>query len=96
MNRRQNWILWIGIVVLVVLCIYPPWYRRTARFRGATVTYREQQIGRNCLWRSLPLRDIEMKGNYVDFQRLSLEMLAVVLITGGLLVTLRKGNSKAP
>lgn len=80
MNKKQTVVMWVAILVIVVMCLYPPW---------AEVD-RVKTLGWSLIW--LPHKT---SSGYVhtlaeiDFQRLYLQFAIVVLITGGLIVTLR-------
>ena len=79
-------VLWIGILVIVAMAVYPPWQRtidRTSIKKTVRLDYApifdppEIDVG----WGSY-------YGLYVDFARLSIQWGLVALITGALMWTL--------
>lgn len=83
-------ILWLGIIVIVLMCLYPPWaqiYRLpSSNIKG---TY---PLGCAFIWD--PPDTNYAYSIAIDYTRLLLQILPVVLITGGLLFTLRICQSK--
>jgi len=84
-------ILWLGIIVIVLMCLYPPWIQ-TVRLRGSNIKGTNPQ-GYSFLWHP-PDKQFTNSGIAIDYSRLLLQILVVGLITGGLLLTLWLCQSK--
>ncbi len=95
-RRIMLLLLWAGILIVVLLCLWPP---HVGTGRGGTNWYR---AGRHGLWTppwfkrvTLPSDEKEMHSYYwltefrVDTVRLFLECFVVALLTSGAMVTVR-------
>ena len=79
MNRKQVICLWIGIIVIVLLGLYPPWMiiiesqvRGDSGFIGKGRHFMLHQYNKQ--WQ-------------IDTSRLGVQWIIVAVITGGLVVT---------
>ena len=90
MNRKQKICLWVCIIIIVVMGIYPPWVM-PATFKhvdGHTAKHRSY-YGYHPIWEGI--------GNSkasIDFHRLGLQWAIVSVITGGLIVTFKDKKPK--
>jgi len=79
-------LLWLGIIVIVLMCLYPPWVQisrlPSSNIKGTT------PAGYAFLWQ--PPEISRYSGIAIDFPRLLLQCFIVAVITGGLLVTLKE------
>jgi len=102
MNRKQLAVLWIGILILAGMCIYPPWVVSgdlsprswdSDCFQGPYLQY-------GWVWRAWLWRDIFLGSDYgrswtktfagpmtVDLRRLACQGIAVALLTTGGILT---------
>jgi len=74
---RSQVILWIGILLIVLICLFPPWLQPYPHANGSNF------MGYYFLM--FPPDD----GYQLDFGRLGLQCGIVAIITGGLLYTLK-------
>ena len=77
-------VLWLGIIVIVLMCLYPPWVN-IVRLPSSNIKGTNPQ-GYAFLWH--PPEAGFRSGIAIDRTRLLLQILVVVLITGGLLSTI--------
>lgn len=96
MNRKQIIVLWIGIAVIVVMGIYPPWTMKSVyanQLKGSdTDTIRSLMKFVNEVY--YPIWPRPLKNNYllfmeIDICKLVVQWIMVATITGGLLVTFK-------
>jgi hypothetical protein len=80
MNRRQMILMWLGILALVGVCLYPPWVGRTRD--GVLIEY----VGHSWITRA---PDSRYAVKSIDFGRLGIQWGMVVVITIGLMLTFR-------
>ena len=74
---RRTVVLWVGIALIVLMCLVPPWVRRY------TGTYSSRDpIGYHLLFRPPSRGHI-----YLDTSRLVVQCFAVALLTAGVLAT---------
>lgn len=86
MNKKHK-IIWIGIAVVVLMCIFPPWIR-VIELEGSRAYH---SIGYHFLLAPPKSKGIESYS--IDLGRLIIQCVIVSLITGGLLYTLRTEQS---
>jgi len=97
MNTNQKIVLWIGVSLLLVLLVYPPY----ELYRG---TERQLSLGHRCIISPAIYRQQEdytielglakLGRIRLDFARLSLEIILIVMITvGGLWAVKEKKNN---
>ena len=79
-------VLWLGIIVIVLMCLYPPWIE-TVRLPSSNIKG-TNSAGYGFLWHP-PSTGSRYSGIAIDYSRLLLQFFAVGLITGGLLYTLK-------
>jgi len=89
MNTSQKVALWVGIGVLVLMLVFPPWVGIQSLSRTANIT-NVYPLGYAPLFSPPPAG----AGKQVDFGRLSIQCLAVVLVTGGMIYTLKDSKDK--
>ena len=82
----RNIILWLGIIVLVLMCIFPPWNR--VRCLPSSNIKALVPVG------YYPLMCPPEGGVEIAFSRLFLQLFVVSVITGGLIYTFRDKKSK--
>jgi hypothetical protein len=94
MNRKQLIVIWVGIGLIVGLCIYPPWYGGS--WPGPCAERRHG--GHALLWnredRVYMLGTRLVPGIRLDRDKLALECAIVIVLTAGLWVTF--GDRKSP
>jgi hypothetical protein len=71
---RPKIILWIGILLIVLMCLFPPWVWERGHFAGHAYLFSEGWTLRNA---------------HIDLVRLIIQCVIVGLITGTLLYTLK-------
>ena len=83
-------ILWLGIITIVLMCLYPPWLR----YFRITNTGINSTIPEGCalLWQ--PPKTVYLSAVAIDHTRLLIQIFIVGLITGGLLFTVRTMSIK--
>ena len=78
MNEKQKKILMIGIGVIVLMCLIPPW--------NVSVTYKSQKMSRPTGY-SLIFTPPAFKGKYaivsIGFDRLFVQFIAAAFVTAG-------------
>ncbi len=80
MNRKQKIVLWIGIGVIVLMCLFPPWLAGDeGEFEGYTLLFSGPLNGTGGYLNDSPR---------IDFTRFMMQCAIVGLITGALLYTL--------
>ena len=86
MNSKQKKVLWIGIVIVVLMGLFPPWTDTLEGFRteprGYVIIFKPP-YSRGGAW-----------GVQIDFQRLILQWLIVGFVIGGLLITSKNRKSE--
>ena len=75
MNRKQLIVLWIGIIAIVSLSLYVPWRWEYRYYHGLDYGF---------IWAS-PEHAVG-----VSLQVLAIEWVAVAIIIGGLIISLRR------
>lgn len=70
-------VLWLGILTLVAMGLFPPWLHDRVQF--------SEPLGYRPLWDP----PAASRGVRVDFARLGLQWLLVLVVVGGILATLR-------
>jgi len=86
MNRKQKICLWVGIALIVVMGLFPPWVCEYYRDGAKSFVIRPGPY-------SLIVSPPEY-GKFVDLYRLGIQYLVVAVVTAGLIITLR--DKKAP
>ena len=90
MNSRQKTALWIGIIIIVIMGIYPPW----------EYTFGKEYVPKITLpggyWPIYGPPKPEGAGTEIDFSRLLIQWIMVALVTGGTIVTLKDKKSPLP
>ena len=79
-------VLWLGIVVIVIMCLCPPWVE-TVRLTSSNIKG-TNPIDYAFLWHP-PDINTRSSGVAIDYSRLLLQVIAVGLATGGLIYTLK-------
>jgi hypothetical protein len=82
----RNIILWLGIIALVLMCIFPPWNKVYCLPSSNIKAY--TPIG------YYPLMCSPEGSVTIDFSRLFLQLFVVGVITGGLIYTFRDKKGK--
>ncbi len=81
MNKKQRRALWIGVIVIALMCLWPPWMDAERSWRDAG--------GYGFLFYPEPFTD---GPEQIDFGRLSVQCFVVALLTTTKLVTSRSGR----
>ncbi len=79
MNKKQLAVMWLGILIIVSMIVFPPVIIQ--HFFGASVSkFRYLSGSYSPIW-----------GHYnkIDLARISIQILGVALVTGGFIVTFR-------
>lgn len=90
MNRKQKICLWIGIAIIVVMGIFPPWVMPiTSRYGSRDTVKRRYYYGYHSIWeqRENPVESI-------DFHRLGLQWAITSVITGSLIYSFKDKKPK--
>ncbi len=74
--------MWVGLIVMVGMCLYPPW--TSGKRRGGW-----GPDGYALIFRRVSENDIRYRTVQIDVTRLLVQEAAAVLLFGGLLVTLK-------
>jgi hypothetical protein len=96
MNKKQKSLLWLGIIVFVLFVLCPPWIE-VVRYPSSAAM--EIPIGSYPIWDPPQLKNSESNwvGAKVDAGRLSLEWLAVIVLTVAMTWSVRsKTGTVAP
>ncbi|MBA7650477.1 hypothetical protein ES703_58283 [subsurface metagenome] len=90
MNIKQKIVLWIGIAIIVIMGLFPPWIMPITRRYGMgnTVKYRKY-YGYDFIW-----AQPESSLVSIDFHRLGLQWAIVGVITGGLIYSFKDKKPK--
>ena len=75
MNNKQLAVLWVGLGLIVLMCLFPPW------------VYLQENYGYYCLF--TPPAWISGLQPRLDISRLVVQCVAVALLTGAGIYTLR-------
>jgi hypothetical protein len=86
MNLWQVAALWIGIWAVALMAVFPPWTRSVGSVTSTVSNPTEYAL----IWR--PPTPESARGLKVDYERLALQWIAVVVLTGGALFTFRSGS----
>ena len=93
MNRKQKAVVWIGMVAVVLIVAYPPW-NYTNSPQGAAVAVKD--AGYHFIAAPPPPeREYSSRGVEVDWRRVLLQLGAVAVVMGGLVVTLADRKAAA-
>ena len=84
MNKEQKICLWVGIGLIVLITLFPPYCWRSGKYGGFGL-----------LWRYMESDDGHPL--YIDKFRLSIQLAVVAVVTTGLILTFKdkKTNSKS-
>ena len=92
MSPKQKTILWIGIVLIVIMGLYPPWII-TGSWQGGQT----ENPGGYYFLTNPPTPDYKettgIPGAKVDFSRLVIQWIIVVVIAGGLIISVRSKSN---
>ncbi len=96
MNRKQKICLWVGIVAIVVMGLFPPWvleYEKqniVGSWEGRRYEYRYTTEPGSYSWIGTP----PARAKFVDLYRLGIQYFVVAVVTAGLIITLRDKKPK--
>ena len=88
MQQKQNYVLWIGVALVVLLLIFPPW-----KFSSKAFGAQSETPGPYALIFNPPKGAGTVQ---VDMTRLAIPVGVVILITGAVLFTLRNNKNDKP
>lgn len=84
-NTKQKMVLWVGIVVVIVMGLIPPWcgfHTAFAGFDNPPLFFPSPTaVGYDWIW---------SKGNQVDVIRLAIQWFMAAVLTAGLFFTFKK------
>jgi len=83
MNRKQKIVLWIGIAIVVLMGLFPPWMGYIKAERG--------YIRHTFIWYHPAARNMGMR---IDVPHLCVQWSIIVAITGGLIITFKNKKPK--
>ena len=101
MNRKQLLVLWIGVSLIFLMCLFPPWVRFREGFSvpglsdNPYMTSSRESVGYYCIAKPPGKMDVKAKyllsyGQfYLDISRLVVQCIVVALLTGAGIYTLR-------
>ena len=98
-NREQLIVLWVGIALLSLIGLYPPWmYTLHMKSEGSTLQM-QRAAGYHPLFEppepaSPDSSNLYIDGVRLDFPRIGVQIIIVALVTGGLFWTLRDRPSR--
>ena len=84
MSNKQLIVLWIGVGLIVLMCLFPPWVR-VLRMSGGTL---REGYGYHCVFMPPPLNN-KRWSPYLDTSRLIIQCITVAVLTGAGIYTLR-------
>ena len=82
MTRAQLWVMWLGILSIVFMCLVPPWV--------LTIELNSYALGYDVLWRDL----VTDTGLRMNGGQLLIQCVIVGLLTGAVILTL--GRKRTP
>lgn len=92
LNKKQKFILLLGIFFVLIACLYPPWEYTFAKPGMTIIT---QPAGYNYIFSPPSPQNkyfYQFRGVRLDMKRLSIQLLMILAITGGLIAILDKKN----
>ena len=91
MNTKQKICLWVGIVVIVFMGLYPPWISRAA------IGSRHSDVGCEWIWAAPELKsENSTYAAHLNIPRLCVQWFVAVVVTGGLIVSFKDKKEKKP
>jgi len=92
MNRKQLTVLWVAVAIIVAMAVVPPW--------AEVVTLRGLGSKDPCcyapIWDPPATSDVRYRGYSIDWSRLALEWVVIVVIAGAGIATLGGGKREKP
>ncbi len=89
MNKKQLACLWIGIIVIVLMGLFPPWIIPSSSEgikyridRGYKILFSPVEI-------QIPKTEVAFSAATLDMHRLCIQWFMVAVITGGLVCTFK-------
>lgn len=89
MNTKQKIVIWIGVVILVLMILIPPWIINFIS-EGAVLTAHD---GYRFILTNDPLSPRWVEFSYVNVSQLLIQILVVVLVSGAIVLVFK---DKAP
>lgn len=87
MNRKQKLVLMVGICLITLMGLYPPWVRTF--LVGQQRMRAESPVGYASIFEPPEVRDHRVVGIHIDFSRLLIQWAAVATLFGGLFWALK-------
>ena len=84
MNRKQKTFLWIGIAVIVLMGIFPPWISKVEILNSTN----QRNAGYGCILNP-PTTNSPTWYVRIDTSRLSVQWVVIAVITSGLILTFK-------
>ena len=88
-NKKQTFVLWVGIIIIAGMLIYPPWqfsFQAQGRFRY-------EPLGCDWLWSPPSFgtdKGLYKSVAYFDKTRLSIQIAIVIMVCSGFILTFKK------
>jgi hypothetical protein len=102
MNNKQKKCLWVGIALIVIMGLFPPWVcereERKSRGYGEGYEWKSTTEPGSYSWIGNPPRThfektfdgrATIRAKFVDLYRLGIQCFVVAVVTAGLIITLR-------
>jgi len=80
-------ILWVGILLIAAMFLYPPWAENT-KFSGSNIKGM-RPLGYALIWEPPETETSYARGIFIDYGRLMSQITPVVLMVGGALFATR-------
>lgn len=100
MNKKQLVVMWIGIIIIVMMGIFPPWVsistiRNPETIFGDWTTTKRYYYGYNPIWKGIgDSYEVSHPAASIDFHRLGLQWAITAVFTGGFMVTFKNKKPK--
>ncbi len=87
MSNKQLAVLWVGIGLILLMCLFPPWLG-IVNYRGIKT---REEYGYRCIFSPPPgvLTEESSLTIYLNTSRLVVQCVAIALLTGAGIYTLR-------
>jgi len=111
MNEKQIKVLWVGVILITLMAIFPPWLGRkrneSEKFIGFHFVFiqpKYRQLNHPSSYRIINGQRVNDKSYYsryeyqnsrIDLGRFVMQIIPVVLICGGLICTYRDKENKS-
>lgn len=91
MNRKQKVCLWIGIIIIVLMGLYPPWVRHhMEEFSYGRYSLTTKPGPYSFIW------NLPWGAKFINVYRLGVQWAMVAAVTGGFIITFANKKHKKP